>query len=50
MTGCSGSVFLGIMYIEWYVVCNFVRLLEYGLIMVVCMCFMFVLICALFMV
>ena len=50
--GCSGEFCFGMMYVEWYGDCNFVVIsvveicVDYG----VCMCFMFVLICALCMV
>ena len=46
-----GSFFSRMMYVEWYGV-NLLcfLLLRYVLTMVICMCFMFVLICALFMV
>ena len=43
---CSGECCFGMMYVEWYGVCNFVvfSVVEMCLTMVVCMCFMFVLI------
>ena len=42
--------YFGMMYVEWYSVYNFIvfSVLRYLLIMVLCMCFMFVLIGVLF--
>ena len=47
--GCYGECGFRVMYVEWLGVCNFVvfLVLRYLLTMLVCMCFMFVLVCVL---